>query len=130
MQGNEEEQVCAWVKDLTGQDLEPTNMQETLKSGTILCELVSLFPLFPLARVSLLPLLSLLHYFSNAPPRLPSRLELFQSLTRTTCKRANNRQVVTGHDDNDPVFFVFVLSFYFVCMYAGESSSASICKKN
>mgnify|MGYP002640537857 CR=1 FL=1 len=42
MQGNEEEQVCAWIKELTGNDLEPTTIQETMKSGVILCELVSL----------------------------------------------------------------------------------------
>jgi len=54
MQGNEEEQVCAWVKDLTSEDLEPASMQEALKSGTILCELVVRCPLFPFS-VSPLP---------------------------------------------------------------------------
>eukprot|EP00802_Teleaulax_amphioxeia_P010398 Tamp_10426.p1 GENE.Tamp_10426~~Tamp_10426.p1 ORF type:complete len:343 (+),score=107.66 Tamp_10426:204-1232(+) len=39
--GNEEEQVCAWIKELTGNDLEPTTIQETMKSGVILCELVN-----------------------------------------------------------------------------------------
>ena len=40
-QGNEEDQVCAWIKELVGQDLEPATMHDTLKSGVILCELVS-----------------------------------------------------------------------------------------
>lgn len=43
-QGNEEEQVCAWVKDLINVDLEPTSFQETLKSGVVLCELVNPSP--------------------------------------------------------------------------------------
>ena len=42
MQGNEEDQVCAWIGELTGQDVEPGTMKDTLKSGVILCELVSL----------------------------------------------------------------------------------------
>jgi len=42
LQGNEEEQVCAWVKDLVNVDLEPASMQETLKSGVVLCDLVIL----------------------------------------------------------------------------------------
>lgn len=46
VQGNEEEQVCAWVKDLVNVDLEPASMQETLKSGVVLCELVNSFPIF------------------------------------------------------------------------------------
>jgi hypothetical protein len=45
VQGNEEEQVCAWVKDLVNVDLEPASMQETLKSGVVLCELVNSFPI-------------------------------------------------------------------------------------
>jgi hypothetical protein len=47
MQGNEEDQVCAWVKELTGQDVEPGTMKDTLKSGVILCELVSRIALTP-----------------------------------------------------------------------------------
>jgi hypothetical protein len=45
MQGNEEDQVCAWIGELTGQDVEPGTMKDTLKSGVILCELVSLIAL-------------------------------------------------------------------------------------
>lgn len=52
-QGNEEEQVCAWVKDLVNVDLEPTSIQETLKSGVVLCELVNPSP-YPFCRQPLL----------------------------------------------------------------------------
>jgi len=39
--GSEVEQVCAWIHELLGVELDPTNLQPALKSGKVLCELVN-----------------------------------------------------------------------------------------
>lgn len=39
--GSEEEIICMWIKELVGKELDPANLQEGLKNGVALCELVN-----------------------------------------------------------------------------------------
>lgn len=49
--GSEESVIAQWIKDVSGEDVDPADLQGSLRTGTILCELVRFSGTFWVVRI-------------------------------------------------------------------------------